>query len=84
MKAHKEINKIENILSILAEKLEVLESKIASREENYNDRSEKWQEGKKGIEYEEETQRLDDLHSQIAEKIEIINCELEELRELTE
>ena len=62
MKAHKEIDKIESIVNILKERLEQVEVKIESRDNTFNDRSEKWQQSEKGVKFEEVTSELSGLH----------------------
>ena len=84
MKINKEIDKIEGITQVLREKLETLQTKIDDREEKFGERSEKWQESDKGCEFQEETDRLSDLHIEIESEIENIEGALETLRELSE
>ena len=45
------------------------------REEVFSDRSDKWQESDKGMEYEEKTQQLEDLHFEIEKKMETKKAE---------
>lgn len=84
MKIQKEINQLEKITEILREKLDALQEKIDAREEKFCDRSEKWQESDKGVEFEEETERLSDMHLEIETEVENIEGAIATLRDLCE
>lgn len=56
MKLHKKIHKILPVVEEMKAQLDNLREKIDKREEVFSDRSDKWQESDKGIEYEEKTQ----------------------------
>ncbi len=84
MKLHKKIHKILPVVEEMKAQLDNLREKIDKREEVFSDRSDKWQESVKGIEYEEKTQQLEDLHFEIEDKLETIENALNELLEITE
>lgn len=78
----KDIEKIAGILDSWKEKLDTLQGRIDSREETFGNRSERWQESEKGMDFEQETERLQDLHLEVETKMEEIAGALEELQDI--
>lgn len=63
----KDLNKLEKLLETIEKELKKVESKIEKREDTFIDRSEKWQESEKGELYEDITNELIDIQSNIEE-----------------
>lgn len=84
MKFQNKIDKLEKAVIIFKDVLEVMDFEIEKREDIFNDRSEKWQESEKGEEFNEETERLQDVRNDVESEIETIESCIETLRELSE
>ena len=78
---NKEIAKIESALESMKAKLDVLQEKIDKREDSFMDKSEKWQESEKGIEFEEKTSLMLDQHCEIESLVDDIENALFSMQE---
>ena len=77
-----ELEKIEQLCAKMTEKLEYVESEIEKRTEYYDEKSKKWQDSEKGVEYVEKTENLEYCHSMAEEHIQTILDAVEELRDM--
>ena len=84
MNLQKEIEKLRSVYDELIKKKYALECKIETRENTFNDRSEKWQESDKGIEYEEKTQELQDTFDNFDVELENLDSLINELNSLSD
>ena len=64
--------------------MQQLQEKIENRGAKFDERSEKWQESSAGDNYQEETERLQDLHLDVENNIEEIESALDNIIEITE
>ena len=62
----KEIKSLKQIIESLQTKQDNLENKIKNREDVFEEKSEKWQESQKGLDFQEVTEMLDDQCSELA------------------
>lgn len=65
----KEIKSLKQIIGSLQMKQDNLEDKVKNREGVFEEKSEKWQESQKGLDFQEVTEMLDDQCSELAEII---------------
>lgn len=75
----KEIKALKQLTESLQAKQDVLENMVAEREETFNDKSEKWQESQKGLDFQEKTKFLDDQCSELAGIISDLEMHLDTL-----
>lgn len=79
MNYSKEINAMKNIIGSLELKQNELEEKVSTREDYFNDRSEKWQESQSGLDYQEKTEHIDSVCSELTNMISDIEMHIESL-----